>query len=86
MRTKVELKWALLALLVLSAPLVSFADEYGDDEEEGAAAAADDDEKDVVVLTEKNFEEMVKKQKYTLVRGLRPCNCPSLDRDTEIRL
>lgn len=63
---KIELKWALLALLVLSAPLVSFADEYGDDEEEGGAEK--DDDPDVVVLTEKNYEELIKSKKFALVR------------------
>lgn len=67
--SKRELKWALCAVLLLSASFLhARADEYDDDDEEGGAAK-DDDEKDVVVLTTKNFDEIVKKSKYALVSG-----------------
>ena len=52
------MRHAKVAFLILSALLVA----------QKAVVAEDDiDEKDVVVLTEKNFDETLKKSKYALV-------------------
>lgn len=60
----------LMGLLLVAAPFTknsAFAEEeYDDDEEE---APKEDDDKDVVVLTSKNFDDLIKKHKYVLVRG-----------------
>lgn len=58
----------LFGLLLVASPVIRGEDEYEDDgEEEAAAPSGDDAEKDVLVLTEKNFDETLKKYKYVLV-------------------
>lgn len=60
----------LFGCLLLSAPLVRSEDDDYEDGDEASAPAGDDEEKDVVVVTEKNFEEKVKKTKFALVGEL----------------
>lgn len=70
-------RWSLLALmlglLLVAAPfakqsMVAASEEYDEGEgEEGGAA--DEEEKDVVVLTTKNWDSIVPKSKFALVRA-----------------
>lgn len=62
---------ALFGLLLLSAPFVRADDEeYEDDSSDDAEEAkGDDDEKDVKVITQKNWDEIVKGSKFALVGG-----------------
>jgi hypothetical protein len=77
---KFQLLALLFGLLLVAAPLHASADEYGDEDEEGeeagAAKGGDDSEKDVVVVTTKNFDDLLKKHKFALVRRPGP-----VDRD-----
>ena len=77
----------LVGFLVVAAPIARVyaaeaeaADEYGDDDDEAEAPAApaEDDEKDVVVLTVKNFDDIVKKSKFALVRASLPAQGSAL--------
>eukprot|EP00879_Flechtneria_rotunda_P002799 GHRR01003008.1.p1 GENE.GHRR01003008.1~~GHRR01003008.1.p1 ORF type:complete len:358 (+),score=133.02 GHRR01003008.1:179-1252(+) len=66
---------ALLGLLLVSAPFVrgeedDYEDDAADDKEEGASA--DSEEQDVVVITQKNFDDVVKKSKFALVEFYAP--------------
>lgn len=62
---------ALFGLLLLAAPFVRADDEeYEDDSADDAddKKGDGDDEKDVKVLTQKNWDELVKGSKFALVR------------------
>lgn len=61
---------ALFGLILLSAPFVRAEDEeYEDDSAEDTEEkkAEGDDDKDVKVLTQKNWDELVKGSKFALV-------------------
>ena len=64
----------LLALafgfLLVAAPLVRAHGDDHDDDDDDEGAAGGDEEKDVVVLTEKNFDEIIKASKFALVSTL----------------